>query len=137
TAIRALETAGYRGARTVCMLATRPTFRAFEMPTTLQVFPHKPLTYLKNVARARSLDSLQSCALQISQLRNWVELGKRLFDSILEDGGVWHLYGHSWEIEALDLWDGLRELLDYVARRDAVRYVTNSALSHPNALLSS
>lgn len=126
--VRALKNCGYKGARTVRMLATRPTINPFDMPTTLQVFPHAPLTYFKNVARAHSLESLQSCLVQMSRLGRWVDLGKRLFDVALKNGGVWHLYGHSWEIERLGLWDGLRELLDYISRRDGVRYVPNAAL---------
>jgi peptidoglycan/xylan/chitin deacetylase (PgdA/CDA1 family) len=135
-AVRALQVAGYRGARTFRMLATRPTFNPFGMPTTLQAFPHVPFTYLKNVARARSLESLQSCFVQMPRLGSWVELGKRLFDAVLEDGGVWHLYGHSWDIEMLRLWEGLRDLLDYVCRREAVRYVSNCALLQPQSVAS-
>ena len=130
-AVRALQEAGYRGARTVRMLATRPTLNPFEMPTTLQVFPHAPFTYLKNAARARSLESFESCVSQMPRLGNWVELGKRLFDGVLENGGIWHLCGHSWEIERLGLWNGLRELLDYVCQRDDVRYVRNCELLEP------
>jgi len=127
-AIRVLQETGYKGARTVRMLATRPNFEAFEMPTSLQVYPHVALTYLKNSARACSLESAQSCLAHMPRLGNWVELGKGLFDSVLENGGVWHLFGHSWEIESLGLWDGLRQLLDYVGRRDGVRYVSNCEL---------
>jgi len=130
-AIRVLKEAGYRGARTVRMLATQPTLDAFEMPTTLQAYPHAPFTYLKNVCRACSLESLRSYANQRSRLGSWVELGKSLFDVVLKEGGVWHLYGHSWEVEALDLWNDLHELLDYVGRRDGVRYVRNSGLLQP------
>jgi hypothetical protein len=78
------------------MLATRPTFDPFQMPTTLQIFPHLPSAYLKNVARARKLESLQTYLLQMARLGSWLELGKRLFDEVLEKGGIWHLYGHSW-----------------------------------------
>lgn len=126
--VRALQNFGYKGARTVRMLATRPTFNRFEMPTTLQAFPHVPLTYLKNVARACTLESWQSCVVQIPRLGRWVDLGKRLFDSVSQNGGIWHLYGHSWEIERLGLWGDLREILDYVCRHDGVQYVPNSAL---------
>jgi peptidoglycan/xylan/chitin deacetylase (PgdA/CDA1 family) len=135
-AVRAVQQAGYRGARTVRMLATRPDFKAFEMPTTLQVFPHATFTYLKNVARARSIESLKSYLVQMPRLGNWVELGKRLFDSVLEHGGIWHLYGHSWEIEGGGLWDGLGELLEYVGRRDGVQYVPNCALLQPQSATS-
>ena len=126
--VRALKNFGYKGARTVRMLATGTTFAPFEMPTTLQVFPHTPFTYLKNGAKARSFESLRSCLLQSPRLGSWLELGKRLFDAVLENGGIWHLYGHSWEIERLGLWDTLSELLDHVGRRDGVNYVPNGAL---------
>ena len=135
--VRALEEAGYRGARTVRMLTTRGAFSPFEMPTTLQAFPHGLWTYLKNVARGRSLESLQSLLFQVPRARSWLALGKRLFDAVLENGGVWHLYGHSWEIEELGLWDDLREILDYVCRRDGVRYVPNCALLRPRPIASS
>lgn len=124
----ALQEAGYRGARTVRMLATRPDFNPFEMPTTLQIFPHRAFTYLKNVASTRKLESLQACIVQLPRLGSWLELGKRLFDSVLEKGGIWHLCGHSWEVERLGLWDDLREILDYVGQREGVSYVPNCAL---------
>jgi len=102
------------GSRTVRMLATRLTFAPFEMPTTFQAFPHAPLIYFKNVARAQSCESLQSGLAQLPCLGNWVELGKRLFDIVLKRGGVWHLFGHAWEIEKFGLWRELREILDYL-----------------------
>ena len=60
---------------------------------------------------------------------DWVALGKRLFDRVLREGGVWHLFGHSWEIEQRGLWDGLAELTRYVARRPGVTYLTNGGLA--------
>jgi peptidoglycan/xylan/chitin deacetylase (PgdA/CDA1 family) len=126
--VRVVQEAGYWGARTVSMLATRPNFSPFEMPTTLQIFPHPPLTYLKSVASSRSLQSLQTCLLQLPRLGSWLELGKRLFDTVLEKGGIWHLCGHSWEIEKLGLWNDLSEILDYIGRREGVSYVPNCAL---------
>jgi hypothetical protein len=44
---------------------------------------------------------------------------------VLKDGGVWHLYGHSWAIDDENLWDDLRELLDYVSGREGVIYPVN------------
>jgi peptidoglycan/xylan/chitin deacetylase (PgdA/CDA1 family) len=135
--VRALQEAGYRGARTVRMLATRPAFHPFGMPTTLQIFPHAPFTYVKNALRARSLESLQSCVVQMPRLGSWLELGKRLFDAVLQNGGIWHLYGHSWEIDRFGLWDDLGEILDYVGGREGVRYVPNCALVPAPATVAS
>jgi peptidoglycan-N-acetylglucosamine deacetylase len=129
--IRVLKESGYRGARTVQMLATQLTFQPFLMPTTLQVYPHAPFTYIKNMARSRRLENLRSCFVEALRLGSWVELGKGLFDAALKQGGVWHLYGHSWEIEKLGLWEGLGELLDYVSKRTDVCYVPNSLLLQP------
>ncbi len=123
--VRTLKEAGYCGARTVRMLATRPDFNPFEMPTTVQIFPHPRSDYLRNVARAWKLEGLQVYLVHRTRLGDWLELGKRLFDSVLQNGGIWHLYGHSWEIDALNLWDGLRKMLDYVYRQEGVTYLSN------------
>lgn len=126
--VRALREAGYWGARTVHMLATRPATNAFEIPTTLQMFPHSWSTYLKNVARAHRLECLQTFLVQRRRLQSWLALAKTLFDLVLENGGIWHLYGHSWEIDNLGLWADLGEILDYVGGRNGVSYVSNCAL---------
>jgi peptidoglycan/xylan/chitin deacetylase (PgdA/CDA1 family) len=126
--IHAVKDAGYWGARTVRMLATRLQFNPFEMPTTVQVIPHSHYNYIKNVARARKLEGLQVYLAQRKRLGNWLELGKELFDSVMANGGIWHLYGHSREIEEMGLWNDLGEILDYVSQRKDVMYVPNCEL---------
>jgi hypothetical protein len=124
--IRTLRETGYWGARTVRMLATRLDFDPFEMPTTVQISPHPAYSYIKNVARARKMEGLQACFTHRTRLGNWLELGKTLFDSVMENGGIWHLYGHSREIEELDMWKDLEDILEYVGQRKGVMYVPNS-----------
>lgn len=126
--IRALKQAGYSGARTVRMLATRLEFNPFEMPTTVQIIPQPRSNYLKNVARAGKMEGVRVFLANMTRLDNWLELGKRLFDSVLQNGGMWHLYGHSHEIEKLGLWHELEEMLDYVGKRKGVTYVPNCEL---------
>jgi peptidoglycan/xylan/chitin deacetylase (PgdA/CDA1 family) len=128
--VRAVKRAGYRGARTVRMLSIRSDFRPFEVPTTVQTFPHSRSSYFRNIARAGKLEGLQTCITHASRLGNWLELAKRLFDSVSEQGGIWHLYGHSWELDKLGLWEDLEEVLDYVSRRRGVTYLTNGELLH-------
>ena len=117
--------AGYRGARTTRMLCQQISFGAFEMPATLQVYPHDSLAYYKNLGKRRDLPGLYRYVFELSRLRNWVELGKKLFDQALQEGGFWHLYGHSWEIEELGLWEQLQEMVDYVRDRPGVIYASN------------
>jgi peptidoglycan-N-acetylglucosamine deacetylase len=123
--VSALKKAGYCGARTVRMLATRLEFKPFEMPTTVQVFPHPRSNYLKNMARARKVEGVQTYLRNRTSLGSWLDLGKSLFDSVLQHGGIWHLYGHSWEIDELGLWGDLERILDYVSKREGVMYVRN------------
>jgi peptidoglycan/xylan/chitin deacetylase (PgdA/CDA1 family) len=124
-----LKMAGYYTARTTRMLVTNSKFDPFQMPTTLQVYPHARSTYVKNLAKAQNVLGLFGYSLRFIWLDKWLELGMRLFDLVLRDGGIWHLYGHSWEIEELALWDDLKELLDYVSKRDGVIYLSNGATS--------
>jgi peptidoglycan-N-acetylglucosamine deacetylase len=123
--VRAVTKSGYVGARTTQMLAHRLNFRPFLMPTGLQVYPHANSTYLKNLCRARNMVNLFDFATRLRAATNWVELGRRLFDMVMQDGGIWHLFGHSWEISDLELWNDLEEILDYVCRRPGVSYLTN------------
>lgn len=116
---------GYYGARTTRMLCYQVPFNTFEMPTTLQAYPHDSLTYYKNLSKRRDLPGLYKYVLELSHLKSWVELGKKLFDQVLQEGGVWHLYGHSWEIDELGIWDDLKEMVNYVRQRPGVIYASN------------
>jgi peptidoglycan-N-acetylglucosamine deacetylase len=124
-----LQIAGYKGARTTRMLAVGAEFDPFEMPTTLQAYPHRKSTYVKNLTKATNLGGLCRYALWYSRVDNWLELGRQLFDSVLRSGGIWHLYGHSWEIEELGLWADLQEMLAYVSKRPGVAYMSNGSVS--------
>jgi hypothetical protein len=118
------------GARTTAMLGCELEFDPFRMPTSVQVFPHSRFDYFRNLARVWDLGRTWAYATHLRCARNWVELAKILFDSVLRSGGMWHLYGHSWEIEEFQLWDSLREVLDYVAGRPGVSYVSNGDAVH-------
>jgi len=126
--LRCVEHAGYQGARTTRMLCYSLKFPRFEMPTTLQAFPLRPGHYLRNLARGANVARLADYAVRLRRAGSWVDVGKTLFDRVLEKGGCWHLYGHSWELEDLNLWKQLDDLLSYVAQRPSVHYVTNAGV---------
>jgi len=123
--IRSLKGIGYESSRTTRMLSTGFDFDPFLMPTTVQAFPHTRVAYLRNIARGRNLRDLPTSVATMNRVAGWADLAKALFDRVDREGGVWHLYGHSWEIEKLGLWDELKAVLDYVSKRDDVYYVTN------------
>ena len=124
----AVERAGYRGARSTQMLTSTTAFDRFAIPTTLQAYPHRRSNYVRNLVRLGAIDVLLQSLPDLVRFQDWLRLGQVSFDRILRTGGVWHLYGHSWEIEKLGLWDELREMLEYVSGRSGVEYVTNGQL---------
>ena len=124
--IGSVQQSGFLGARTTGMLSQSLKFGRFEMPTSLQAFPHPPLNYLKNLCKRGNLRGLGRYFSKYGRCRNWVEMGKIMFDDAVREGGIWHLYGHSWEVEEFGLWDQLQELFSYVASRPGVIYATNS-----------
>lgn len=124
--IDCLRQAGYLGARTTRMLATKPDFDPFRMPTSSQAFPHTPVRYLRNMARARNVTGMYDYLIRLRTRHDWVALGKKMFDRVAGEGGIWHLYGHSWELDELNLWAGLDELLAYAGGREGFAYLTNS-----------
>lgn len=123
--IRHLEETGYEGARTTRMLRQGLDFGPFRMPTSLHAYPNTKMQYAKNLVRGRNIRGLLDYVTRLIWRDSWVSIGKLLFDRVLREGGVWHVYGHSWQIEGMGLWDDLKEILDYVCGREGVLYVTN------------
>ena len=58
----------------------------------------------------------------------WDRLAKAKFDSVMRQGGIFHLWGHSWEIDAHKDWRKLEEVLAYISGRANAQYVTNGEL---------
>jgi len=70
--------------------------------------------------------------IPVSSLLDWERRAKLLFDLALEKGGVYHLWGHSWELERKNEWDKLERVLEYLSHRDGVRYMTNGQIFRPH-----
>src|ERR1700722_7677547 len=107
--MKTVERAGYRGARGTQMLTSTTVFDRFAIPTTLQAYPHRRSNYVRNLVRLKAFDVLLRSIPDLISFQDWLRLGQVSFDRTLRNGGVWHLYGHPWEIEKLGLWDQLRE----------------------------
>ncbi|MEK7127288.1 MAG: hypothetical protein AAB838_01010, partial [Patescibacteria group bacterium] len=106
--------AGFSGARTTadfCLEIKDP----FEMPTTLHVYP---------VPYRRALNF----GISPWNLRGWLPMAIQAFDIFSKRGGVFHLWGHSWEIEKFGLWNNLESFFKHVTSRKNITYVSNGDL---------
>jgi hypothetical protein len=122
--VRMVEQAGFKFGRTIHGFHFSWP-KGFLMHTTLQAYPHTRLTYLRGAIRRVNVEGLKTYIFRLHLRSNWMELAKTTFDTVFRKGGVWHLWGHSWEIDELNLWGDVEELFDYISNRSDVHYLTN------------
>src|SRR5438477_127046 len=79
-------------------------------PTTLQAATHTPWTFAKNIAKRRAVRNLWMYILR-AHSASWHENVRKLLAATLTRGGVFHLWGHSWEIQEQQQWDRLEYVL--------------------------
>ena len=103
-----------------------------EMPTTMQAFPQPVRNYLKNLAKRHAWGNLWRYVVH-GRSRDWVVLARNLLDRAAQEGGVFHLWGHSWELEQTDQWsrlDQVLKVLGEVTSAGEAACVTNGQLCH-------
>ncbi|HET9016105.1 MAG TPA: polysaccharide deacetylase family protein [Thermomicrobiaceae bacterium] len=124
--------AGFAVARTTELLSLeppRPTDGLLVMPTTVQARPHPPSVYARNCAKRGAVRGFWRYVVH-GHTSDWLMLVRALHALALAGGGVFHLWGHSWEVEEEGQWGRLDEALRYVAEFSAeAPCVTNAALA--------
>jgi peptidoglycan/xylan/chitin deacetylase (PgdA/CDA1 family) len=129
--VEMVREAGFSGARTVELLSfERPSFKSgiAMMPTTIQACPNPTLSYVRNAVkrfRAKSLLRL----LFNNHGSDWAATAMSLLERCRQVGGVFHLWGHSWELEDYGQWKALDRVLGAMADSGrSTYYVTNAEL---------
>lgn len=133
--LRLVQEGGYLGARTVELMSLAvPRLRSgvAVMPTTLQAQEHDRLTYLKNIGKRLAFSNLGN--LSRCGSHDWVNCAERLLLQVAEQGGVFHLWGHSWELDAGSRWSELDQVLRLMANmRTSARLATNAEVCEQSA----
>ncbi len=118
--------AAYTLARTTLAFHTDMDFDPLCMPVSLQVFPHTPTVHIKHALKEGNLRGIANW-YKLGRLENDpVKLSRLIVDHIQNYGGICHIWGHSWEIEQCGLWKMLEEILQHIAHREGVLYLTNA-----------
>lgn len=112
--------AGYRYARTVDRYAFEVN-EPFEAPTSLHAYNHwSDLWRIARFARYRPMRFLRYL--------EWDALGQAMFDHVAQSGGVYHIWGHSWEIDRRNDWERLERVFRHISGHPDVAYLTNGEL---------
>ena len=117
---------GFEYARTVENFHATLASDRYRLPTTIQLYPHSTIDYAKTFVNGRfsfSRARYLGAALTSRDLAS--RIGKIAQRALLE-GGYFHLWGHSWELEKLNLWATLETILGQLAATPGVEFVTNA-----------
>ena len=133
---RLVKKAGFYGARNTQMLEF-DFQNPFAIPTTLQVIPFPrrrsfsrfwhPLDPFGPL-RVR-YRKLRKVGVPLRSMGSWLSMATALFDRALKnDLPLFHLWGHSAEIEKYDMWQDLEIFLHHV-KESGVECITNSDIT--------
>ena len=118
--VQQVKDAGFRYARTV----DRYRFGVndpYEAGTSIHVYNHRfDLWQMARFVKFRPI-KLLNCT-------EWDVLAKTMFDQVMRKGGIFHIWGHSWEIDEHHDWDRLQDVFRYISANPRVSYVTNGEL---------
>jgi hypothetical protein len=123
--------AGYRLARTTRGFSIKDDFDCLRMPVSLQFYNHSRQVLLRHELKGGNLNGIGTWISKWRMNCEPLSLASAMLDDISRNGGIFHLWGHSWEIDRYELWGQLEELLKLVSRRSGMRYLTNCELVTP------
>jgi hypothetical protein len=125
--------AGYNFGRTTSLFQTKISMNKL-MHTTLQMYSHRRFTYLKHCLKRRFLSPLIDNKGFVRR-QNFLQMVQLYLEKIARQGGTFHLWGHSWEIQNNNSWSMLEQILRILSGRKDWKYLTNSeAWSYCNSV---
>ncbi len=125
--IECVKHAGFKVARTTELLSVLPhTFKGV-MPTTLQVYEHRSTTYFKHLIKRFKFNNMLRW-MKTASGSDILKLTDYYINHIIQHGGCFHLWGHSWEIEKFKLWNKLELILKQISNLPDFQYVRNEDL---------
>lgn len=110
-----LKDMGIRYARTTEHMRMDLGRDLFSLPTTIQVYPHAAKSFIREVTRRPTISKFSLLtAPHFLSASLWQRL-RTLALLAHQREEILHIWGHSWEIEQLQMWDALEEFLAWIA----------------------
>ena len=132
-----VKEAEFLGARTTQELYTGLPYDVFQILTTIHIYPfplrkkdkfHYHLSRYLFSPLYKKFKKILQLKLSPFAFTSWFALAKALLDYVCEHNGVFHIWGHSWEIERFGMWNDLEKLFQYARKKKNIIYVTNGQL---------
>jgi len=113
---RALAAKHFDYARTTRMFQLDTGEDPYAVPTTMQFFPHSRAALIRNFLRGGDYAARSGLALRRLMTADPAAALARLARMTAARDGILHIWGHSWELDALDLWGALDRALGDLVR---------------------
>lgn len=94
--------------------------------TTVQAYRHSTFDLLKHCIKRGHLGPILRNNFFIPYNHQFFPLANRLLQQISRQKGIFHLWGHSWEIEQYGLWDELEKTFRMLRSMDNTLYLDNT-----------
>jgi peptidoglycan/xylan/chitin deacetylase (PgdA/CDA1 family) len=122
-----VKNAGFEGARTTFFnLHTFPR-NPYLWGVSTHAYSHSTAIQLRHAVVEGNFLGMLNFVRTYSCATDWQEQFLRGLDHIEQNGGIAHLYLHSWEIDELGQWDRLENVFATISRRSLTK-LTNGAL---------
>jgi peptidoglycan-N-acetylglucosamine deacetylase len=124
--IQLVQDAGFLFGRTTKMLYTSLESSPNIMNTSIQVYNHSSAVLIRHCLKNLFLLPIVQNYFFYKGNKNFSGLIEGIMNRLLENGGVFHLWGHSWEIEKYDLWKEFEMVLKVLASNKEISYLNNT-----------
>jgi len=111
-----VKKAGYLGARTSKIFKIN-YLDAFEFHPTIHTANRNILSKGKGILEIGNIGHSSSLLFKGKVFQSWDQIAKESLKYVLEKGGIWHLWGHSWEIEQNKDWKKLESVLEFAKKQ--------------------
>jgi len=128
--VRRAACAGYRVCRTTVDFQTGLRFNPVAMPVSLQLFRHRPATHYRHALRHHNWGGLWRWQRRLGGETDPIRLASSIMATVPETGGVFHLWGHSWEIEEHGLWLAFNRIAAALGAVSGSVALTNGDVPH-------
>lgn len=126
--IELTKKAGFKGARTIERFKTSID-DPYKMGITSHVYNHGALSQIKQLIGSGEEGLIFNLIGELLLNKDWAETSLLTLKECIKEGGIWHLFGHSWEIEKYDFWEGLEALfreIKKISKRENLMLLDNT-----------
>ncbi len=126
--IQLVHNSGFLFCRSTAYFRSQLDINQSLMHTAVQAYNHKSISLFKNCIKRINLAPIIKNSFFIPYNSNFRKLAKRIIIQTSKSKGIFHIWGHSWEIEEYDLWNELEETFKILKGETDALYLSNTQL---------